>query len=179
MSDIIKSLTELFKLHSATHKCVLYIWLITAKHCWTAVIFIIILRRPWSGLSFQSGSGLSRTGSPFFCTKLCSAHATSSLPHEVVQLCAICSDLSKQTYTTLPHYTVYLARPSRALLRVKCMPQIDFYSSENVFFLLRIWLLQFWTRFQEHGLQESKSSWAQKPLLSFKQAHSASNLSSF
>lgn len=46
------------------NKCVFYIWLITVKHCWTAVVFIIILGRP--GLSFQSGSGLSRTGSPFF-----------------------------------------------------------------------------------------------------------------
>ncbi len=71
------------------------------------MVFIIILGRPWSGLSFQSGSGLSRTGSPIFCMKLCSAHATSSLPRGVVQLCAIYSDLSKQTYTTLPHYTVY------------------------------------------------------------------------
>lgn len=135
-------------------------------HC---CCFFIILRRPQSGLSFQTGSWLSGAGTPFFCTMLCSAaHATSVLLHRAVEHCAICSDLSKKPKTySLSHYTVYLVRPSRTLLRVKCMSQIDFYLSENAFFLLRMWFLQFWTRFQEHGLQESK--WAKKFSLLFKQ----------
>lgn len=68
--------------------------------------FFIISQWPRSGLSFQSGSGLSGTGSPFFNTMLCSA----ALIRGAAQHCAICSDLSEQlkTYTTVSHIIQFI-----------------------------------------------------------------------